>query len=185
MVWRKSTTLAQSFYCQEGFFLNPPMLWEYVTDVRPRNVSILLPSNRTLSLHKVACLPVPLIWHMPQSSTAVWVAMFQDQLKASTLKKFFVRLPPDVLVDIIAQACVSLGCVIYVKHARVSLADVFVVSDLTAALKVVAACLRVDDPLGDFYNYMDSVESNLEDIHVDMKLQCRASNDRIFVDQSL
>ena len=54
-LWRRAFTAKK--------VLNPPMLWEYVTDVKPRNVSILPPSNRKLSLHKVACLPVPLIWH--------------------------------------------------------------------------------------------------------------------------
>ena len=166
-------------------YLNPPVFWDVIIDISPRNVSIHLPSNRRLCLQKVACLPVPLIWHMPLISTAVWVAKLQDQLKASTLRKFFVCVPPDVLADIIAQACVSCGCVIYVKHARVSLADVFVVPDLATALRVVTACKHVDNPLENYYNYMDSIESNLADIQVHMKLQCRAGNDRIFVDESM
>lgn len=128
-------------------YLNPPVLWEFTSDINPRDVSVVLPSNRRVSLHRVTCAPVPLIWHMPMKSTAVWVAVVRDQLKAQTLRKFLAVLPEDVLTFITAEACIAYGCVVYVKHARVSLADVFVVPALTEALTVVASCLHVTDPL--------------------------------------
>ena len=120
---------------------------------------------------------VPLIRHMPMKSTAVWVAALHDQLQAHSLRTCFSSLPTDVLTSIIEETCIAYGCAVYVKHARASLADVFVVAALREALSVVASCMHVDDPLENYYNYMDNIESTLADVCVRVELQCQAGND--------
>ena len=70
---------------------------------------------------------------MPLKSTAIWVAELRDQLKARALKTRFSSLPPDVLASIIEETCIAYGCVVCVKHARISFADVFVVAGLSEA----------------------------------------------------
>ena len=166
-------------------YLNPPILFDIVSDINPQSTSIVLSAKRRVSLQRVTCAPVPLIWHMPLKSTAVWVAELRDQLKARALRTLFQSFPPDVLASIIEETCIAYACVVYVKHARVSFADVFVVAGLSEALGVMASCMHVDEPLENYYNYMDSIDSNLAIVGVSVRLQCQAGNDRIYADTSL